>query len=342
MTSSVFTWLQFGLGLVGVLLLGLLFLFFIVVACIPIVLRSRKKTGDDVKIQVKKINDVYEKYKNDLLESVLPEKDKKEFLKEQKLKKKQEKEKKTSDIDKKRVFVLDFKGDMAASQVTYLREQVTSLLQIAKPIDEVVIRLESPGGLVHTYGLAASQMARIRNKNIPLTVCVDKVAASGGYMMACLANKIIAAPFAILGSIGVVANIPNFNKFLKKHDVDYFEVTAGKYKRTLTPFGEPTQEKIDKSVEKVHEIHALFKTHVKQYREAVDIENISTGDYWFGHQAIELKLIDQIQTSDDYLLELSHQYDLFLLYSPHSSNLREKLFSGFSNIWHTFFNHSLS
>jgi serine protease SohB len=338
MTPSVFTWLQFGLGLLGVLLLGLLFVFFIVVACIPLALRAKKKMGEDVKVNIKKINDIYEKYKTDLLTAVLSEKEKKKFLKDKKAAQKSE-HNNTNGGEKKRVFVIDFKGDMAASQVTYLREHVTTVLQIAKTTDEVVIRLESPGGLVHTYGLAASQMARIRDKNIPLTVCVDKVAASGGYMMACLANKIIAAPFAILGSIGVVASIPNFNKLLKKHDVDYFEVTAGKYKRTLTPFGEPTQEKIDKSIEKVQEIHTLFKTHVKQYRDCVDIENISTGDYWFGHQAIELKLVDSIQTSDDYLLDLSHQYNLFLIYSPHASNLREKIFSGFSNIWYTFFNH---
>lgn len=338
MTSSVFAWLQFGIGLLGVLLLGLLFVFFIIVACIPIILRAKKKTGEDVKVCVKKLNQVYEKYKTDLLDAILPEKEKRKTLKENKLKQKKE-DNKNYDASKKRVFVLDFKGDLAASQVTYLREQVTTLLHVAQPTDEVVVRLESPGGLVNTYGLAASQIARIRAKNIPLTICIDKVAASGGYMMACLANKIIAAPFAILGSIGVVASIPNFNKLLKKHDVDYFEVTAGKYKRTLTMLGEPTQEKIDKSSEKVQEIHTLFKNHVKQYRDVVDIENISNGDYWFGHQAIALKLIDQIQTSDDYLLDLSRESELFLIYSPHAASLREKIFSGFSNLWHTFFNH---
>ena len=108
---------------------------------------------------------------------------------------------------KPRVYVLDFKGSMDAHEVASLREEVTAVLAVATPQDQVVVRLESPGGVVHGYGLAASQLQRLREKQIPLTVAVDKVAASGGYMMACVADKIVAAPFSIIGSIGVVARI---------------------------------------------------------------------------------------------------------------------------------------
>ena len=108
------------------------------------------------------------------------------------------------------------------------------------------------------YGLAASQMQRIRDKKLKLTVCVDKVAASGGYMMAVVADKIIAAPFAVLGSIGVLAQVPNFHRLLKKHDVDFEMLTAGKYKRTLTMFGENTDKGREKFQEDIEDTHVLF------------------------------------------------------------------------------------
>lgn len=341
MASSLLSWFELGLGILGIILLLVITVLLLLIVLLPIILRSKKMLGDDVKISVRKLNDIYEKNKNSLNSVILSEKEQKKLAEDKKARDKEKlKSEKKGDLKTSpRIFVLDFKGDIGASQVTYLREQVTALLQVATKEDEIVVRLESPGGLVHTYGLAASQLARIRENHIPLTVCVDKVAASGGYMMACLANKIYAAPFAILGSIGVVSNVPNFSKFLKKHDVDYFEITAGQYKRTLTPFGEPTTEKIEKSKEKVHEIHVLFKDHVKHYRDNVDIENISTGDYWFGHQAIDLKLIDGIRTSDDYLLERSREFEVYVISSPQAQSLRQKLFSGFSNLWYTLFNH---
>ncbi|MGK3627588.1 protease SohB, partial [Acinetobacter sp. A11] len=142
-----------------------------------------------------------------------------------------------------KIFVLDFKGDIQASAVENLREEITLILATAKAgRDRIVVRLESPGGMVHGYGLAAAQLVRLRDAGFHLTICVDKVAASGGYMMACIANEIIAAPFAIVGSIGVVAQVPNFNRLLKEHNVDFELYTAGQYKRTVTMFGENTPE----------------------------------------------------------------------------------------------------
>lgn len=226
---------------------------------------------------------------------------------------------------KKRVFVTQFDGDIKASETEELREVITAILSIATPKDEVVIKLESPGGMVHGYGLAASQLARITEKNIPLTICVDKVAASGGYMMACVANKIIAAPFAVIGSIGVVAQIPNFHRLLKKHDVDYEMLTAGEYKRTLTMFGENTDKGREKFVEDLEETHDLFKDFIRQHRSVVDIDKVATGEIWFGTKALEQNLIDAVQTSDAYLFDQRENAELFEISYVHKRTFLEKL-----------------
>lgn len=204
--------------------------------------------------------------------------------------------------NKPRLFVIDFNGSVDAHEVEGLREEVTAILTFATEKDEVLVRLESGGGVVHGYGLAASQLKRIKDAGIKLTVAVDKVAASGGYMMACVADRIIAAPFAILGSIGVIAQIPNFNKLLKKNDIELEMLTAGEYKRTLTMFGENTDKGRDKFVEELEGIHGLFKEFVEGNRPSLDIADVATGETWFGTNAKEKGLVDELLTSDDYLM----------------------------------------
>ena len=228
------------------------------------------------------------------------------------------------DDGRKRVFVLDFDGDIKASEVDALREEITAVLTLARPIDEVVVRLESPGGMVHSYGLAASQLGRIKSRNIPLTVCVDKVAASGGYLMACLADKIVAAPFAIIGSIGVVAQVPNVHRLLKKHDIDVEVLTAGQYKRTLTILGENTEQGRAKFLDDLHETHVLFKEFVASHRPVVDIDEVSKGEIWYGQRAIDKKLIDEILTSDDYLQAAANDADVYQVSYEEPKNLAEK------------------
>ncbi|MGO2464103.1 MAG: protease SohB [Serratia proteamaculans] len=200
------------------------------------------------------------------------------------------------------LYVLDFKGSMDAHEVTSLREEISAVLAVATPQDEVLLRLESPGGVVHGYGLASSQLARLRTGGIRLTVAVDKVAASGGYMMACVADRIVAAPFAIIGSIGVVAQIPNFHRLLKKNDIDVELHTAGEFKRTLTLFGENTEQGREKFREDLNDTHELFKQFVHQQRPSLDIDSVATGEHWFGTQAKDKGLIDAIGTSDDLLI----------------------------------------
>ena len=199
------------------------------------------------------------------------------------------------------LYVIDFNGDIKASQVESLRAEVSAILSIATPKDEVMLRLESPGGSVNGYGLAASQIQRLRDKNIPLTICIDKVAASGGYLMACIANRIIAAPFAIIGSIGVVAQMPNFHRLLRKKDIDVELLTAGEYKRTLTMFAENTDKGRKKFQEDLEEIHTTFKDHVLKSRPQLNINQVSTGEHWLAQDAMALGLVDALQTSDEYI-----------------------------------------
>ncbi|MEQ1369400.1 protease SohB [Acinetobacter schindleri] len=225
-----------------------------------------------------------------------------------------------------KIYVLDFKGDTAASAVEQLREEITLILATAKAgRDRVIVRLESPGGMVHGYGLAAAQLVRLREAGFHLAICVDKVAASGGYMMACIASEIISAPFAIVGSIGVVAQVPNFNRLLKDNKIDFELFTAGEYKRTVTMFGENTEEGKAKFEEEIQQTHALFKHFVEKYRPQLNVEKVATGEHWYGQDALDLNLVDKLQTSDEYVLGLLPQHDVYTINTRKKPTLGEKL-----------------
>lgn len=226
---------------------------------------------------------------------------------------------------RKSIYVLDFDGDIRGNAVDGLRKEISAVLTAAKPEDEVVIKLESGGGMVTSYGLGASQLDRIRARGIPLTVCVDKVAASGGYMMACVASKIIAAPFAVLGSIGVVAQIPNFHRLLKEHNVDFELLTAGKFKRTITMFGENTDEGREKFLEDIEKIHAQFKDYVDTRRPKLDIEEVATGETWSGQDALDHHLVDVLSTSDEYLMKACETSDVYEVKYKEKKALMEKV-----------------
>nr|WP_217437603.1 protease SohB [Citrobacter farmeri] len=273
------------------------------------VAQRKRQRGE---LRVTNLSEQYKEMKDELAMALLDSHQQKLWHKAQKKKHKLEtkaakvkaKQGDSGSSDTPRVWVLDFKGSMDAHEVSSLREEVTAVLAVVKPQDQVVVRLESPGGVVHGYGLAASQLQRLRDKKISLIVTVDKVAASGGYMMACVADKIVSAPFAIVGSIGVVAQIPNFNRFLKGKDIDIELHTAGQYKRTLTLLGENTEEGRQKFREDLNETHLLFKDFVHRMRPTLDIEQVATGEHWYGQQALDKGLIDEINTSDEVILGL--------------------------------------
>jgi serine protease SohB len=286
---------------------------------VTIAMASKSKARE--KLHVKHLNEKYQKMRHVLWEATLKKEEFKKYRKQEKVAKKNQ-----SAENKRKIFVISFKGDIKASAVKALRQEITAILTMATGLlDEVMVRLESPGGMMHAYGLAAAQLQRIRHKSLKLTVSVDQVAASGGYMMACVADQIIAAPFAVLGSIGVIAQLPNFHRVLKKNDIDFEQFTAGEYKRTVTLLGENTEKGRHKFQEEVDDAHQLFKNFVAENRPKVDIQQVATGEHWYGIRALQHQLVDTLQTSDDYLLSASEQAEIYEICYTTRKSLGDKI-----------------
>ncbi|MEC7370580.1 MAG: protease SohB [Pseudomonadota bacterium] len=304
---------------------------FIIVFVVILGSSQRAQQTSKGELEVKNVNEAVKHISQSLTRSMLNPVQQKAQEKADKKRLKQEKKNRKQQLKddqgiSARVFVLEFNGDVQASGVDALREEVSAVLSVAREEDEVIVKLESPGGVVHGYGLAASQLQRIKAKSITLTVAVDKVAASGGYMMACIADKIIAAPFALLGSIGVVAQIPNFHRFLKSKEVDVEVLTAGDYKRTLTLFGENTEKGRQKFLEELEDVHALFKEFVSENRPQVQIEQVSTGEAWYGKRALDVMLVDELMTSDEYIVDKCETCDVFSVQFKETLNRWQKIF----------------
>ncbi len=291
----------------GLFLLKVVTIVVAILVVIGVAAATGRKAGHEG-LEVESLNKKYRAQAAALRKAVLQKSAHKKVLKDEK---KRDKADAKGGAARPRSFVIDFKGDLKASAVPSLREEVSAILDVATAGDEVIVRLENHGGVVHEHGLAASQLSRIRDHDITLIVCVDKVAASGGYLMACVASKIVVAPFAILGSIGVLAQIPNFNRLLDSHGVDFEQVTAGKYKRTVTMFGPNTDEDRAKLKEELEDVHGLFKSAVSKYRPALDLEKIATGEHWYGTHALELGLADEIGTSDELIASLVANRELY-------------------------------
>lgn len=306
--------------------LGTVVVFILFIISIAFYLYMRAKSAAEEHLEVKNINRKYEQLQLMLNSSMMPRQQFKRALKEIKAKHKARDKQSKRDDGRHRIFVLRFKGDIRASHVSSLREEISALLTVAEDKDEVLVVLESGGGTVHGYGLAASQLHRIRDRGIKLTVAVDKVAASGGYMMACVGDRIIAAPFAVIGSIGVLAQLPNFYRFLKKHDIDFEQLHAGEYKRTLSLFGENTEEDRERMQQELEDTHALFKQFVKDNRPGVDLEKIATGEHWYGKRALDMGLVDELRTSDDFLTEAVKTADIYELEYVLKKPFLEKMF----------------
>lgn len=284
----------------------------IVVAAVIVSLRQRGDSSGS--LSVKRLNDRYADRNEQLEKATLPAKSFRQRHKaRQKARKAEDKQaERDGGTARPRTFVLRFQGDLRASQVESLREEVSAILSCGRPeSDEVLVCLESGGGLVTSYGLAAAQLARLRSAGLPVTVSIDKVAASGGYMMAAVAPHVVAAPFAIVGSIGVVAQIPNIHRLLKRHAVDVELLTAGQYKRTITVLGENTPAGREKFQSQLNETHELFKSFLQQYRPSLDLATLATGEYWFGTQALTLGLIDELATSDELIERMCRNRDVF-------------------------------
>ena len=293
---------------VGFAVKGLIVFLTVTLSVLAVVILTRRRGQASTRLEVKPLNRRFEALGDAVRHAVADKAELKALEKERK---------KAPSSKGPRVYVLDFDGDIMATAVTNLREEVSALLAVVRPDDEVVMRLESPGGGVPHYGLAAAQLVRLKDKKVKLTICVDRVAASGGYMMACVADRIVAAPFSIVGSIGV-----------KKNDVDFEELTAGEFKRTVTVFGEITPKGRQKAVEQLEETHVLFKDFVKSQRPSLDIDAVATGEYWLGRRAKELGLVDELGTSDDYLLGRTREAKLFQVRFKPAMAWRQRISAG--------------
>lgn len=296
---------EYGLFVAKLLTLAVIVLL-LAGAMINMLRSSRQRVDGIAGLEVRHLNADYERVALKLKQAMLPRRQGKAERKASK-----QRLKKARNEAARRLFVIDFVGDLQASAGEGLREEITALLTVSEPGDEVLVRVESGGGLVHAYGLAAAQLMRIRSGGLKLTVAVDKVAASGGYMMACVADRIIAAPFAVLGSIGVIAQLPNFHRLLKRHEIDFEQFMAGDHKRTVTLFGENTDDGRARFQQEIEETHVLFKQFIRQHRPSVDLDRLATGQHWYGSRALDLGLADELMTSDEYLLSASDSAQIF-------------------------------
>jgi serine protease SohB len=322
-------WIDFGLFLLkAITIVAAIVAVLIAVAAVS--RRDSRQSG----LTIEKLNDKYREMADTLRHQIFSKADWKAHQKQQKKERKQEEKASVADAEhpQKRIFLLNFKGDMRATAVESLREEITAVVAVANEHDEVVVCLDNSGGAVQDHGLGASQLQRIKDRGIPLTVIVDKVAASGGYLMASVADKIVAAPFAIIGSIGVLAQLPNFNRLLEKQGIEWEQVTAGKYKRTLTMFGKNTEADREKTREDLEEVHSLFKNAVTAHRPNLDIEKVATGEYWYGTRALELGLVDELGSSDDYLLRAIDDAGIYSVEFKAAEGLVQKLQAAFSSV----------
>ena len=289
---------------------------------------STRKRDEDAVLKVTNLNEKYKAIQDSVTQSVM---DKKEFKQRTKQLAKEAKQKEKTESKTKtrsKLYVMEFDGDIKATEVKTMRDEISAILSVAQPQDEILLKLDNSGGMVHEHGLAASQLQRIKNANLTLTVAVDKVAASGGYMMACVADKIVAAPFAILGSIGVLAQIPNFNRLMERAGIDFEQHTAGEYKRTVTMFGKNSDKERDKLKLDLQETHTLFRDFVATHRPKLDIDKVATGEHWYGTQASDLNLVDEIKTSDELIIEALDHYDIYQIKMEVRKSLQDKFLGG--------------
>ncbi|HEY8518486.1 MAG TPA: protease SohB [Gammaproteobacteria bacterium] len=312
----------------GLFLAELLTLAIVLIVVFAVLASIARRGARQEGLEVQHLNRRFEESADALKRAVYGKQRYKKEAKARRRERKRAEQARAKDGSRPRTFVIDFKGDLRATAVASLREEVSAVLAIADDGDEVIVRLENSGGTVHEHGLAASQLLRLKQRGLKLCVAVDKVAASGGYLMACVADRIVAAPFAIVGSIGVVAQLPNFHRLLDEKGIDYEMLTAGRYKRTLSLFAKNTEEGRQKLQEEIEDVHRLFKQQIAEHRPQVDIERVATGEHWYGVRALELKLVDEIKTSDDLLRETAASRDLYLVTYKRRKRFAERITGG--------------
>jgi serine protease SohB len=302
------------------------------IAALAILIARLARSGEakEKEIKVKSLNERYDDMRDTMDGALLDKKERKALARTRKKEAKASAKTRRGQEPGKRIYVLSFKGDLRASAVKRLGAEIDAVLIAARPqTDEAVIRIESPGGTVTGYGLAAAEILRLREHNIKVTASVDQVAASGGYMMACAADRIVAAPFAVVGSIGVVAPVPNLHRLLQKNEIDFEEMTSGEFKRTVSVLGEITPAGREHFRGKLEDTHEAFKSHVARCRPNADMAKVANGDHWLAREALALGLVDELATGDELLFRARDSARLYEVSTEARKNLLQQLLSGF-------------
>ncbi len=217
-----------------------------------------------------------------------------------------------------RLAVLRFQGlrDLNASGDQRLSEAIDEVLVNRDHFEEAVVIIDSPGGTTHGYGHAYALLERLSASGLKVTACIDRIGASGGYLMALPADRILAGPFAIVGSVGVVAGIPNVKRLLEEKGVSYRLFVAGDKKRVVHFADDDGPEVREYMDEKLAGIHTQFLQAVEKHRgDRVKLDEVRSGDHWSAEESVEkgLGLVDELQTSAEYLLERNREVALVMI-----------------------------
>jgi len=173
-----------------------------------------------------------------------------------------------------------------------------------KNIKAIVLRIDSPGGSALTSDLIWREI-ELTKKVKPVVVSMGNYAASGGYYIACNANKIFAENNTITGSIGVFGILPNFTQLATKIGLHSEQVKTHENSAEYSPFL-PLDEKFKAvTLEGVEHIYKTFVAHVAQGRKMTfaQVDSIAQGRVWSGSQALKIGLVDKIGGLDDALKE---------------------------------------
>ena len=179
-------------------------------------------------------------------------------------------------------------------------------IQKIKKLNAIILLINSPGGSPVQSELISNKIKKIaKDKNVPLYSFCEDVAASGGYWLACTGEEIYASASSIVGSIGVISQGFGFTNAIKKLGIERRVHTQGDNKSVLDPFSKEKKEDIEliKNIQK--DIHEQFIAHVKKARgtKLNSAENLFSGKFWSGKQAVQLGLIDKIGIYEDVMKE---------------------------------------
>ncbi|WP_343192796.1 S49 family peptidase [Buchnera aphidicola (Taiwanaphis decaspermi)] len=224
---------------------------------------------------------------------------------------------------KSNLYILDYNDKIKKNKIKKLREEISSIILVAKKNDEVLLRLENTSDIVYEYGLVIAQLQRLRKKGIKLIISIDKIVSNGGYIIACVADHISASPFSIIGPINIVVNIPNIDKYTQTSNLNNQLNDCNTFTK-LTLIKNNTKIYVNKIFNKLDIKKYIRNSFIKDMRPSLNLNKIFNQNYWIGENAINEKLIDSINTSDDILFSKKDTHNLLKIKYVYKSNIVEK------------------